>query len=159
MTGERAELFETYRSSFRVLISTITFLTTANVTVIGFAVSNRSAILIFLGSLFPVLLLIGFFMFSRVYGAIFFSGMRVNDRDGDQGSLFFSSSLLLAKPELYYELKSIVKIDDDDEQLDRLLTLKSQFTPPFSLVIVPTIAFLQVCGSLMLWYYSGWSFF
>lgn len=139
-----------------MLISTMTFLTTADVTLIGYAVGNRSAMLVFVASLFPLMSLIVLFMFSRIYGAIFFSGMRISDSDA--ASLFFSSSLLLAKPELYHELKSIVELDDTYKQLNRLLIVKNKFIPPFSLAITLAVALLQICGQLLLWHYFGWSF-
>ncbi len=158
MTGERAEIFETYRSSFRMLISTMTFLTTADVTFIGYAMSNKSAMLIFVASLFPIMSLVVLFMFSRIFGAIFFSGMRISESEGDAASLFFSSSLLLAKPKLYHELKSIAELDDTYKQLNRLLLVKNKFIPPFSLTITLVVALLQTCGSLLLWHFFGWSF-
>lgn len=43
MTNEHAELFETYRSSFRLMISTISFLATADIALISIAINNKSA--------------------------------------------------------------------------------------------------------------------
>ena len=76
MKEERAEIYETYRSCFRLMINTVTFTTTANVTVIGFAINNKSALLVFFGCLFPLILLLCIFLFSRLFGTEFIGPRR-----------------------------------------------------------------------------------
>lgn len=158
MKEERAEIYETYRSLIRLIVSTLTFLTTANVTIIGFAFNNKSAMLVLFGSLFPILMLFFVFLSSRLAFTIFFCGMRSRSENEEQKVPFFSTALFLAKPELYQELKKIIAIDNFDDQLFKLQQIKNKFMPPYTLTILIAFALLQVLAALYLSIYFNWSF-
>lgn len=156
MHNERAELFETYRSSFRLIVTATSFFLTANVTVIGIAANNKSAFLILVASLFPITLMITYFLFSRIYCSLFFAAMHSDLKNRQDGNLFFCASLSIANSDLYKKLEKIVQMDGFETQIEELQKIQNKFTPPFSITILSIVTLLHIIASLVFWRFVGW---
>ncbi len=152
-----SEILETHRTFFRLLNNSTSFFLTANVTILGFGANNKSALLILLGGIFPTLIMISYYLYSRIYCAIFFSAMHSNDL-GDDGKLFLSTNLAMADRMLHRELESIAELEDREMQLDRLQHVKNKFIPPHSRIILATAVSLHILASIALWYFGDWTF-
>ena len=156
MHNERAELFETYRSLFRSMVATTSFFLTANVTVIGFAASNKSAFLILISGLFPLTLMITYLLFSRIYCSLFFSAMQIDLQNEQNGKFFFSVALSILNSDLYKKLEHIAKMDSFEMQTKELQKIQNKFTPPFSTAILSIVTLLHIIFSLSCWRFVGW---
>ena len=152
---EIAEIFETNRSMLRITINLSAILTTANITLIGFAVANKSSFLVFLGSFFPLVYMAFLIFMYKVFVSLTLSAMRLEKFSPD-GALFASTVVSLIMPSTYHKLLKINKISNRDEQLDELRnTYATPFTP-FTHLLVPTWIFVQVVGSFCLWHFFDW---
>ena len=151
------EILETHRTFFRLLNNTTSFFLTADVALVGFGANNKSVLLILLGGIFPILIMISYYLYSRIYCAIFFSAMQSSEL-GDDGKLFLSTNLAMTHPTLLSELESIVELENRERQLDRLQHIKNKFIPPYSRIILATAVGLHILASIAVWYFGGWSF-
>ncbi|MGI9490027.1 MAG: hypothetical protein ACR2RF_29880 [Geminicoccaceae bacterium] len=158
MDKDRDQLFETYRSSFRLLTSAVSFLLTAEVTIIGFAITNKSSSLVVLGILFPIFMLISYVLFSRLFCPIFICGIKGEISNPNGNSKFFSLALISANKDLYKTLLPIAGLDDFDIQMERIREISSSFIPPFVPLIMTSMAIVHLIAAISLWHFSGWSF-
>ncbi len=156
MKNERAEFYETYRSLFRLLISTISFLVTANAALISVAANNKSALLILSCAMFPALILIVIFLFSNLYCSLFFSEIFYRKNNKQDREIFFPTSLSISRPDLYLRLKGISEINDFEKQTSELQKIKYQFTPPFARAILLLGIFLHIAVASTFWAVFGW---
>ncbi|MGI9491331.1 MAG: hypothetical protein ACR2QF_02780 [Geminicoccaceae bacterium] len=156
MHNERAELFETYRSLFRSIVAATSFFLTANLTVIGIAANNKSAFLILIAGLFPLTLMMAYFLFSKIYCSLFFSAMHSDLKNEQNGKLFFSVALSIVNSDLYKKFEEIVKMDSFEMQTQELQKMQNKFTPPFSIAILSLVTLLHIIASIVCWRFVGW---
>lgn len=152
---EVAEIFETIRSTFRLTVSLSAVLTTANITLLGFAFSNRSASLIFLGSFFPMVYMAFLAYAYKVFIALALSAMRL-EKFAPNGALFASTVVSFVIPSTYLTLSKIIRLDEYDEQLNELRKNYVMPFTPFTHILIPLWILVQIIGSIFLWHFFDW---
>lgn len=107
---EMAEMHATFRSFYTTIINASTILVTANITLLSFAISNKSSALIGIGSIFPLVLYGAIVFFGRMYGGVFFSAIKIEYIVDKNNPLFFSSLLALMAPDILKKFREILVV-------------------------------------------------
>lgn len=152
---ELTELFETARTFFRTMISVSAIIGTVNITLIGLAIDNQSSSLLFIGSIFPIIYI--FFLVYMFKLQIVLALPIVNmTKIAPNTSFFISSAFALLMPPIYKMLSELRNIEKTDDQLNYLIeNYKTPYTP-FTHIILPVWAAVQIGGSFIVWYFFEW---
>ena len=141
---EMAEMHTTFRSFYATIINTSTILVTANVTLLGFAISNKSSALVCIGFIFPLVLYGVIVFFGAMYVSVFFSGFKIEYTVDKNNPLFFSSLLTLMAPYLLKEFREILVNQVGDEQLEQLRSNSGYLYPRGTFILLGGASVSQV---------------
>ena len=122
---EYKESLEMYRVELSIWMQIMTALAIANVTVLGFAVSNQKAGLFLVGSSIPILVLLSFIAFRRYLVSIAYRPIMLEAKYGD-GSKSFVSTMIASfySQQFVRELRKLDGLDDNVERIHQLKQLK-----------------------------------
>ena len=97
--NEISEIFTSLRTIDTLLVSASTIITTANVTLVGFAINAKSSILMIVGSVFPLLLLTLLMFYAKIVSALFFAALKIERKIHGKEPLFFFCCYCNNEPE------------------------------------------------------------
>jgi hypothetical protein len=118
---EIKEIFTTYRSQHTLLTQLVTVFIIANVTVVGFVLKNDNVELLFLGAIFPILIIIVRIKTNQLMTPIIYSGISLESKFNVEMDWVISTYTELTYPKSYLKIKEILKIE---EKSIRILELK-----------------------------------
>lgn len=155
---EIAEVFETFRSTFRLAMTASAVITTATITLLGYAITNKSAALLLINAFFPVVLIVFLSYTTRIFMAVALSAITL-EKSIPVGGHFASNVMSLILPSMRQYLFEISEIGDLEKRLQKLSdSFWIPFTP-FTHLLLPIWSIMQISGAMILWYYYDWPFF
>jgi hypothetical protein len=154
---------ETFRTQISLIIQIATVLVVANATVVGYAMSQRTSGILFVGILFPIIILFLADTIFRSTVPIIYTAVSLELEYGNGGSDWLASTFLaFIAPAKYVEkLKAICSIENDDERAKQLRSLASPLFGKRSRMKLTLImiAFLELIAPLILYLVFGWPLF
>ena len=152
---EIAEFFETARSFFRIIISVSAILGTVNITLLGFAIDNKSSFLLFIVFIFPITYIFFLVYMFKLLIVLALPIMNLT-KIVPNTSLFVSAAFALVMPSIYKMLSDLRNIDNTEDQLHSLIrNYRTPFTP-FTHILLPIWAAVQIGGSFIVWHFFEW---
>lgn len=118
---------ETYRTQFSLLIQIATVLVVANATIVGYAMSKQTSGILFVGPLFPIVILLVANAIFRLSIPIVYTAVSLEHRYGEGDSDWLASTFLMFAASNTYveEMKAICSIENHEERMKRLHSLYS----------------------------------
>jgi len=160
---EIKELFATLRTFFTLLVQALSVLAVANITVIGFAIANKTAGMFLLGALIDIFTLFIFvstdaFLLSPIYYRIATLNKRLGKDNLEFFTDFFATYYWYSLPQ---EINSLIKITDlktRTKKLHRLfLPTVKRFSKRIFTFIAAAVLQLGLIPILINWF--GWKLF
>ncbi len=161
-TMQVKEAIETYRSQFSLLIQILTVLVIADVTIIGYATSNKIAGIGVVGAFMPLAMMLvisgaGRFMLPVIFTAVSIEKKFVKHNDSWLMSTLFSA---VASTDFINRLEAIGKIENPAERIKSLLSLRLNRIDRFVYrLILISISLLQLVAAILFNLVYGWRFF
>jgi hypothetical protein len=157
------ETIELFRSQLMMLVQAGTFLLLADVTVIGYAMNTRIAGILFIGTLFPIMLWFLITRMNQMMLPVLFTALSLEHRYGDREGDWLASTFLstLASPEYQEGLRRLTSIADRTERMTQLRQIPGPLTA--KLGILPAVPLVGTAGHLVmpviLSLFFGWRVF
>lgn len=162
--NEISEIFTSLRTIDTLLVSASTIITTANVTLVGFAINAESSALMIVGSILPLLLLTLLMFYAKIVSALFFAALKIERKIHGQDPLFFSAVIAIMSPKIRRILDEILCIEDGESQLSRLHLVfgrifsfnLASILPTGLVICLSALFFGQLIGAMALWILGDW---
>lgn len=158
------QAIQSYRSALTVLVQIMTVLIVANVTIWGYAINYKTAGLIFIGAIFPLLTIYLFNLVGRLLSPIVFTAYHAEqqlDRESDTSLMRLGISVLSGE-KFISQLEKISQVAARPEQLVELRKLKFSILghqQGFVNAILLAISVLQLIAPFLLSHFMGWPIF
>jgi hypothetical protein len=146
----------TFRFFLTIVISAATVTVTANATVISFALSNKSSMLLCLGAIFPFILFLMIAFFGAMYTAVFFAGIRAEMELDKNVPMFFSVLLSIMSRDYYKRCREIILKYDNESQIEQFQKYPAMMLPPFALTLLTALSAIQIIAAAVLWSKFDW---
>lgn len=158
------QALDTIRAMNTLQVQIITVLAVANATLLGYSINARMAGMLFVGSIFPAMVLYVIYAVRRVMLPLFYVALSLEERyrsntmDGLVGALLTAT----VSPKYVAELKSI---SASPNQADRMLRLRRSSGPligsgkRIGRTTLVVVAVGQIIAALVLSSYYGWRLF
>jgi hypothetical protein len=119
------ECIETFRSQFNLLIQIFTVFMLANVTILGFAISNQISGILLVGAIIPILLLYVAYGGSKFMLPVLYTAILLEKKYGERNTDYLASTFIstMISVDFLNRLQEISRIKNFDE---RTTTLKRQ---------------------------------
>lgn len=156
------QALETYRNQFNLSVQALTVFVVANVTILGFAISNQIAGLLLVDALIPLLMTFiaraaDKLMLPVVYVAISLEAKYGKPNTDWLASTFVSNSLSI---QYIKRIREISEIDDFEERTERLKRLRVPMIGSKGVLFFAlSVSLGQTLISLWLNQFFGWRFF
>lgn len=113
---------QTYRAQFTLLVQIATVLVIADVTIVGYAITERIASLLLIGALFPLGILYSIYAVYRLTLPVVYTIISLENKYGGLNANRFASTFLafIRSPEYVDTLRSIGSVGDPWERIERL---------------------------------------
>ncbi|MCA9742236.1 hypothetical protein KC734_11890 [candidate division KSB1 bacterium] len=161
---ELQEAINTFRTGLSVLVQIVTVLVVANVSIIGYALSNKMSGVIFLGTLIPLLIIVITKMVSRLLIPAVFTAYSVEKSFGETGheSLMRIGLSVLSTAAFLKQLDDIEAKSALKERATGLRELRFALLGPqqsFIFTILSLISLMQLIIPFLLTYLFHWRMF
>lgn len=161
---ELEQAIETIRTQLSLTVNAFTVLVLADITLIGYAINTKSAGIIFVGSIIPIIILIVGYTVKKLMVPIAFTAIYLESRYGDKDGTYLASTFIyfILNQKTISRLKKIADEEDKNKRLQLLKKINTNFhwTPHGIISIVVFIIFIgQISLPLILAYYLGWKFY
>lgn len=158
------QAIQSYRSALTVLVQIMTVLIVANVTIWGYAINYKTAGLIFIGAIFPLLTIYLFSLVGRLLSPIVFTAYHAEKQLGraSDTALMRLGISVLSGEKFISQLEKISQAAGRTEQLAELRKLKFTILGQRQGIvnaILLAISILQLIAPLLLSYFIGWPIF
>jgi hypothetical protein len=156
------ETISTFRTQYTLMTQAFSVLLVGNLTILGWAFNNQKAGLILLSSLFPVSLLILKMIFTKQTLPIFYTGILLEKKLGNDSDLVFESFLGIRQPHKLAFIKKCLEIEDKEKRFSALRNYGNKY---FHITggITSVIAIISIIGqiflSVILMRFFCWNFF
>jgi hypothetical protein len=161
-TMQVKEAIETFRSQFGLLIQILTALVIADVTIIGYAVSNKIAGMGVVGAFMPLAMMLVISGAGRLMLPVIFTAISIEKKFANQNGSWLMSTLYstFASADFTQRLEAISKIENPEERMKSLLSLRLNKTDRilYRLILI-LLALLQLAAAFLLNSVYGWRFF
>jgi hypothetical protein len=155
---EIEEILARTRALQNIRIQIFTFFGTANLTVLGFALSTQWAGLIFVATGIMVLLAVSDWFLRRQHDILYFRGLQLEKKyapDGETALLHTLVAVGFGHSDRVKEFTTIANIESKEERVKALRTFR--FALGFWIPAV--IALIEVGVAIVLWLSLGWKLF
>lgn len=160
---EFKELFATQRTFFTLLVQALSVLAVANITVIGYAIANKTAGMLILGAIIDIFTLFIFVMADALlFSSIYFRAISLKKEIGESDLVFFTDFLAtFYHHSLPKEIEQLTEITDIRTRTKKLHRLFLPSIKRFSkrVFIFLTAAILQSLLIPVLINWFGWKLF
>lgn len=155
---ELEQTFETFRALFRLVVSIFTILITANVTLVGYAMANQTALMLGMGAIFPLGGLAILVFVGRMFVPLLHTALTIESEIKHRPDLFFWSLAAVMAGSSVPRFRSIAALEEPQERLVQLRQQFGNFVPfgrltSWGLLI---LAVLQVLAVPFVHFVSGW---
>ncbi len=160
---EIKEVFATLRTFLTLFVQALSVLAVANITVIGFAIANKTAGMFLLGALIDFFTLFIFIMMDvRMLSAVYYRATTLNKRLGKNNLEFFTDFFATYyRYSLPQELDNLTKIADAKTRTKKLhqlfLPSVKRFSNRYFMFIAAAVLQLCIIPVLINWF--GWKMF
>jgi len=155
---------ETYRTQFTLLIQTVTVLFLGNVTLVGYALSTQRAGILFIGPLFPIMILYIIYRINKLMIPIVYTAVRLEQTYGEPGMDWLASTFTATSSSA--KAISIVKeIAAEQDYSHRIGRLRRVYVPlmgsgkGLTRAALALVAVGQLVAPIVLALVFGWSLF
>ena len=154
------QAMETFRHGVTSLAQLVTVFVLADLTLLGFAIDNQIAGIIFLGALFPIFIMNSASVVGKLLAPTIFTAYGLEQKCGAAiGGLMHTGLRVNLSLEVANKLAAISAIENIDEQAAQLRRLDiSMFGRRKTLVntLLIFVALIQVIAPVVLTSYFGW---
>ena len=155
------ESVETFRTQLRLATQITTFLAVADVTLIGYATSEKQAALIIIGTIFPVMILILISAVKIMVLPIIFTAINIENKLGIEENLRLASNYMYfinkSKKQKIKEAVARMSILDANKLNNKIFKNIIGTTTSFPRLLLYLLIALQLTAPLALVKYFGWS--
>jgi hypothetical protein len=156
------QAIRTFLAQFTILIQVVTILVVANVTIVGYAISERFGGALLIGSFIPLTIIYMMNGVSRYMIPVIFSAVNLEDQLAqEKKALFFSTFVsFAASPEYLEQLKKTAEIKDGNTKMEELRKLRFPMfrRRRFNLILM-LVSSVQLVMPFYLNSYHGWRLF
>jgi hypothetical protein len=158
------QAIQSYRSALTVLVQIMTVLIIANVTIWGYAINYKTAGLIFIGAIFPLLTIYLFSLVGRLLSPIVFTAYHAEkqmSRESDSSLMRLGISVLSGE-KFISQLEKISDMESRPERLEKLRKLNFLILghrQGIANSILVLISILQLIAPFLLSSLFGWPIF
>lgn len=155
------QAIDTFKTQLSLSVQIITILLIANVTVVGFAISNKIAGIFFLGFIFPCVLLFVLIRMSRMMKPLLYTAIHLEQKYGGGDTDWVVSTFIgtVINQEYLDKLKEISSDSDPLKRANNIRKLKSPFMSNIkspALLTLILLAFLQLIFPFILILFFSW---
>jgi hypothetical protein len=151
---ELEQTFETFRSLLSLVVTVFTVLVTADGALVGYAVTNRAAMLVGVGAVFPLSGCILLLSTGRIVAMAVDTGVSIERGSLDNKDRFFWSLTASITPTFLSKIKAITLIEELEAR-ERELRLGA-IVPAFFPRLLLVLALLQLLATPVLWLVFSW---
>jgi hypothetical protein len=156
---------ETYRVQISLLVQICTVLTIADATVVGYAVSQKLAGVIWVGVIFPVSMILATRLILRSTIPVLAIAVGIELKHGDPkvGGLISTFLSTTVSPSLMAHIKNAVVVEEEDVR-NRMISKARRESYSFAggkvmRRIVYIVVILQIITPILLWRWGHWNCF
>jgi len=156
------ESIETFRTQFNLLIQLLTVLVIANVTILGFAISNKIAGIIFIAAVIPLIMILIILGSEKYMLPIIYTAISLEEKNGERNTDYLASTFVAAiiSVEFNKELREISLIENSDDRLNTLKKQKMKIINKRKLQLgLLFITILEIIVGILSYFYFGWRIF
>jgi hypothetical protein len=164
LNAQLAQAMDTYRTQLSLLVTIITILVVANATVIGYAISTKIASVIFIGPLFPIVIIVVSRVIFKLSLPVVYTAINIESKyDSAIGVDWLASTFIAVTiTSEYYD--NLVKISLIKDHSKRIKALGEMPRPSFKGTgsrFIKIALFLIIVGQLVfpiiLYKFFGWT--
>ncbi len=138
-------LISSFLSMLKMAVQGITVVSLANISLIGFAINNELAGLLFLGGFVPIIATFLLYLGDLHMLPIIFTAMNIEAKHSEDRSYGVSAALISAViPVSFTKLKSVATITGVDEQMSELKKIANPFKNKAKYRIIIALIFLSL---------------
>ena len=154
---------ETYLTLLKLLVQMVTVLVLADVTVLGYAITQKISSVLLIGSVFPLMILFHLYVIRRFTMPVVYTAVSLEQRLGDFGGDWLFSTLMgfTQSAEYIDRLRDISLIEDHAEKIQRLHKMplpRIGSGKHIGKLAVATVAVAQIVASMILTVFFNWRF-
>lgn len=158
------ESISTYRTGLTVLVQITTVLIVANVTVLGYALSQKSAGILLIGACFPLLIVFLLKMVGKLFIPAIFTAYCAEKELGDQArvSLITTGLFVICSDDFMNHIDRIAATENLDDRVQALRALEFSILGSrerMNLVVLLVFSALQIAAAGALMRFFSWKFF
>jgi hypothetical protein len=156
------QAIRTFLSQFTILIQVVTILVVANVTIVGYGISEKFGGALLIGSFIPLVIIYMMNGVSRYMIPIIFSAVNLEDQLAEGRKVLLISTFVsfAASAEYLAQLKKIADIRDNDKKMEELHKMKfPMFARRRFNLILMLISATELVIPFYLSTYQGWKLF
>lgn len=159
---ELSQAIETFRSQFSLMIQIGTVFVIANVTLLGYGISSKSAGIFFVSALIPLVLLYAAVGASRFMLPVLYTAIILESKYKTANTDWLASTFVAIRTSTEY-VNGLLEINKEKNYEERLRKIKDQklklFTSTRHTILLFTFSFGQVIAGLFLYYVFNWQLF
>jgi hypothetical protein len=157
------EVMNSYRTQYTLLVQILTALVIADVSVIGYALHEKTCGIIFAGAIFPIMMMFIKYRVRKIITPILYSGLSIESKYGSpQEDWIVSTYLNFNYGSRYVKtLLEVSKLPSQDMRIQRLKAVQKHYNSvkqPVNLILYG-IAIAQIISTLVLHYLFGVAYF
>ena len=158
------QAMETYRTQFHLLTSSLTILVIANVTVFGYAMTIKTAGIIMVGTIFPIMIYYIIYRVNKLMIPIIYTAIRLEQEFGGEGIDWLATTFIGATGSTN-SLQSLIQLNEQSSQEKRIELLRNSKVMAmgtgkgFARLALIFIVVGQLVLPFILTIYFGWNFF
>jgi hypothetical protein len=152
---------ETYRAQLSLMVQILTILVVADITLVGYAITAKSAAIVAIGTAFPLGMLYISWAVFKLSIPFFFIAVKIELNSGVQG-LFSTFLAFVQTPTYLSELRDIAASGTFQEQIAKLRKMKIPSVRAGKLhgrILMFGVAAAQIMAALAVHYWIGWGWF
>lgn len=158
------ESISTYRTGLTVLVQITTVLIVANVTVLGYALSQRSAGILLIGACFPLLIVFLLKMVGKLFIPAIFTAYCAEEQLGEQArvSLITTGLFVICSDDFMNRLAHIAATENPGSRVQALRSLEFSILGSrerMNLVVLFMFSALQIVAAAAFMRFFSWKFF
>lgn len=118
------EAISTFRTQYTLAIQILSLLVLSNITVLGWAITQKTASIFLLGSIIPLIFILFRIQFFSLTFPIMFSAYSFEKKIGNDSFDWLATTFLYRREDLIKEFDKILQIDNSIHRRQRLLKTK-----------------------------------
>ena len=154
------QAIETLRAEFSLLVQMLTVLILANATLIGYSISTEISGILFLGSIFPIMMIYFTRTIFKTSIPILYIAMSIENKHGGQNTVWGVTTFLSTLISSDYVAK-VKKIDSIEDPVKKFSELRSISTPSLGIpgIVFFFLALIQAIAPAILTIFFDWDLF